>query len=191
VNSYPNQGEASKLAAYGVYSQKVELQQVVATLNQAGLHNKDICVLLAPAHPLAGLARDHMLLSPEADHAASSRLLGWLLDLGAVVIPRAGYFIRSRDFIQALMVEPKASASLRNAMTLSSLGIRESDAHRCAGLISETGGFIYVSCSQVEQSHSVRDILRDAGAEEARCLQEPSQALAPYVSHGALQANVA
>ncbi|MGA8154031.1 MAG: hypothetical protein WB952_23980 [Terriglobales bacterium] len=190
MNLYPNHSEASKSGAYGVYSQKVELQQVVETLNRAGFQNKDICVLLAPSHPLAGFARDHLLLSADGNDGVSSRLIGWLLGLGAVVIPRTGYFIRSRDFLQALMVEPKASASLRNATTLSNLGIRESDAHRFAGLISETGGFIYVICSQVEQSHSVRDILRTTGAEEARCLQESPQAHPPLIRDRELQPNL-
>jgi len=190
VSTYSSDVGTSRLAAYGVYSHKVELQQVVATLNQAGYQNKDICVLLAPAHPLAGRVRDLMLLSAEADHTASARLIGWLLGLGAVVIPRAGYFIRSRGFMQALLAEPRICASLRNATTLSNLGIRESDAHRCAGLISESGGFVYVSCSQIEQSQSVRNILRDTGAEEACCLHEPTS-FAPYVGDKALQPTVA
>jgi hypothetical protein len=175
VNPWPSNDEGPKSAAYAVYSEKVELQHVVQSLNQAGFRNKDICLLLAPAHPLAGLARDRMLLSPEGDHAASSQLINWLLGFGGVMIPRTGSFFRSRSFLQALMVEPQGSPCQRNEAALSNLGFRESDAHRFAGLISDTGGFIYVSCSQVAQSQCAREILRNTGAEEARCLQESPQ----------------
>lgn len=170
MNSWLGNRDASRFAAYGVYSQKIELQHVVQSLNQAGLSDKDICLLLAPAHPLAGLARDHMLLSSGADQVRASQLFHWLLRLGAVSIPRAGCFVRSRNFLQAFMDEPSASARIRNATAVSMLGISESDAHRLAGLIGETGGFVYVSCSQVEQSQYVREILSHTGAEEAACL---------------------
>jgi len=172
VKSLSERGEGAKQAAYGVYSKEVELQQVVETLNQAGFPCKDICLLLAPAHPLAGLARNQMLLSSTSDRAATSGLINWLLRLGAVVIPRAGCFIRSRNFLQPLLAETMPSASLRKAATLSNLGIAERDAHQVASLISETGVFIYVSCSQAEQSQDVREILRNTGADEARCLYQ-------------------
>jgi len=165
-------GERSKQAAYGVYSKTVELQQVVQTLNQSGFPCKDICLLLAPAHPLAGLARDQMMLPASADQSVSPGLIPWLLRLGAVVIPRAGCFIRSRHFLQPLLGETICCASLRNAATLLSLGIAKQDAHRVAGLISETGVFIYVSCSQAEESQHVREILCNTGADEARCLHQ-------------------
>lgn len=42
-------------AAYGIYPQDVALAEVVHTLNQAGFENEDICMMLAPSHPIASI----------------------------------------------------------------------------------------------------------------------------------------
>ena len=176
MNAKPSD-EATQVAACGVYSSKVELQHVIETLNQAGFSNEDILLLLAPAHPLAGLVRDLKLVAPETSHAASSELINWLLRFGAVVIPQVGLFIRSRDFLHKLLVEPITSSCLGNAAALVNLRIPERDAQRFGGLISDTGGFVYVSCEQDTQSRWAREILSNTGAEEACCLQESPQVL--------------
>ena len=174
MNSRPSDAEGTQVAACGVYSSKVELQHVIETLNQAGFSNEDILLLLAPAHPLAGLVRDLKLVAPETSDAASSGLINWLLRFGAVVIPQVGLFIRSRDFLHKLLVEPITSSCSGNAAALVNLRIPERDAQRFGGLISDTGGFVYVSCEPT-QSRWAREILSNTGADEACCLHESPQ----------------
>ena len=50
-------------AAYGLYSQKVALNDVVNTLNQAGFGNEDICMMLSPSHPIAAQIKDASLFT--------------------------------------------------------------------------------------------------------------------------------
>src|SRR5712671_1176242 len=66
-------------AAYGMYPQEVALHDVVHTLNQAGFENEDICMMLAPTHPIASIVRDASLFSTDReDTAASAGMIGWL-----------------------------------------------------------------------------------------------------------------
>lgn len=161
------------VAAHGMCPPNVDLEYVVQTLNHAGFANESICLLLAAGHPLARLMRDLRLLSSEADHAAaSSGLVQWLLRLGAVVIPRVGFFIRSRDFLHSLMVEPRTSSCQGIAATLLNLRIPETEAGRLEELIGDSGALVYVACEQFAQSQWAREILRRSGAAETRCLEE-------------------
>ena len=169
------------VAAFGIYPPNVDLENVAQTLNQAGFSNENICLLLAAGHPLATLVRDLKLLSSEADHAASSGLMRWLLRLGAVVIPGVGFFIRSRDFLHQLMVAPKTSSCAGSAASLINLHVPEKEATRLAEFMSDTGGLVYVRSDQVAQSQWAREILRQTGARETSCLQEPPMANGPFL----------
>ena len=168
--------QVTGVAAFGIYPPNVDLENVAQTLNQAGFSNENICLLLAAGHPLATLVRDLKLLSSEADHAASSGLMRWLLRLGAVVIPGVGFFIRSRDFLHQLMVGPKTSSCAGAAASLINLGVPEKEATRLGEFMSDTGGLVYVRSDQVAQSQWAREILRRTGAWETSCLQEPPEA---------------
>ncbi len=172
------------VATHGMCPPDVDLEYVVQTLNQAGFANESICLLLAAGHPLARLMRDLRLLSSEADHA-SSGLMQWLLRLGAVVIPRDGFFIRSRHFLHCLMVEPKTSSCQGIAATLLNLCIPETEVVHLEELISDSGALVYVKCEQFAQSQWAREILRQSGAVETRCLEElplAQESLLPKVS---------
>lgn len=172
MNPDLNEGTSTKLAAYAVYSNTVELQRVVQALNQAGFPDEDICLVLAPAHPLATLARNLKLLSVETDHAALCGLIDWLLRLGAVVIPQVGLFIRSRNFFRALIVESKTSACSGSAGALLNLEIPEHHAQGIGGAKTDSGGLVYVRCGRMPMAHWAKEILRGTGAEEAHCFQD-------------------
>jgi hypothetical protein len=167
---------ANSIAAYGVYSQQVQLQTVVATLNQAGFRNQDICLLLAPAHPITTRVHDIRSLVDESDSSAVlAGLVGWLSRLGAVSVSGVGLFIRSRAYLQALMDASEMPATNRNRRALANLGIPEQEAERLGKRISDDGGLIYVACEGTSESQRVMDILRNTGAQETSCLQQLAQ----------------
>lgn len=168
--------EMTGVAAFGIYPPNVDLENVAQTLNQAGFSNESICLLLAAGHPLATLVRDLNLLSSEAKHAASSGLMRWLLRLGAVVIPGVGFFIRSRDFLHHLMVAPKTSSCAGATASLINLHVPEKEATHLGESMNDTGGLVYVRSDEVAQSQWAREILRQTGARETGCLQEPAGA---------------
>ena len=118
-------------AAYGLYSKDVALADVVHTLNQAGFDKEDICMMLAPSHPIACIVREASLFSSERqENAATAGMIGWLSAFGAVLIPGVGFFIRSQAFLHALMATREAPALCGNAQTLIGLGFSEGDAQK-------------------------------------------------------------
>src|SRR6202140_2208799 len=157
----------STAAAYGMYSQDVALNDVVHTLNQAGFENEDICMVLSPTHPIAGLVRDASLFNSECEsNAVTAGLIGWLSGFGAVLIPTVGFFIRSQAFFHALMVAREAPALCGNAKTLVGLGFSTEEAERFEDELSDLGVLVYVSCDEGAKTLWAREVLRHTGAHE-------------------------
>jgi len=78
-------------AAYGMYPGDVSLQQVVQTLNRAGFDNEQICLIVWPSHHIATAIRQANIFNAERQASASiAGLIGWLMKLGAVIIPTVG-----------------------------------------------------------------------------------------------------
>ena len=103
------------MAAYGMYPRNVVLPEVVYALNRAGFQNEDICMVLSPAHPVATTMRDANIVDVDGEQSATSaRMIRWFSELGAVVIPTIGLFIRSQEFFTALLVEENLPACLED-----------------------------------------------------------------------------
>src|SRR4030088_2422587 len=108
ICSHREHGEPSmsvnSAAAYGMYPQEGALHDVVHTLNQAGFENEDICMMLAPTHPIATIVREASILNSEREASAvTAGLISWLSEFGAVMIPTVGFFVRSQEFLHALL----------------------------------------------------------------------------------------
>jgi len=160
-------------AAYGIYSQDVVLTDIVRHLNQAGFENEDICMMLAPTHPIASVIRDASLFSSDRqDSAASAGMIGWLSAFGAVLIPTVGFFIRSRVFLHALMSARETPALCGNSRTLMGLGFSENDATRFEDQLGRLGVLVYVSCPESARTLWAREVLRYTGARETNTLEE-------------------
>jgi hypothetical protein len=160
-------------AAYGIYSQDVSLSEIVRDLNQAGFENEDICMMLSPAHPIASVVRDASVFNSEKEtNAVTARLIGWLSEFGAVLIPTVGFFIRSQAFFHALMVAREGPALCGNARTLLGLGFSEEDAERFEDQLVDHGVLVYVSCAEDAKTIFAREVLRHTGAHEAATLEE-------------------
>jgi hypothetical protein len=162
---------ANGTAAYGMYARGVALPEVVCALNRAGFENQDICMILSPAHPDAELVREPGLFHDKAsDRAISAKTIDWFSKLGAVAIPTVGLFIRSQNFLQALIDQPSSSRLSRGTQLLLGLGFSHQDAKRLAHQLYDFGALVYVSCRESAKADSVIELLRDAGAREAASL---------------------
>jgi hypothetical protein len=159
-------------AAYGMYPHHAALQEIVRTLNQAGFVNEDICMMLAPTHPIATVVREAGILNAEREASAvTAGMIGWLSEFGAVVIPTVGFFIRSQAFFHALIVTKDAPGLCGNSRTLVGLGFSETDADRYENRLRELGVLVYVSCPESARTNWAIELLRHTGAEEADILQ--------------------
>ena len=162
----PRQGAT---AVYGVYSRKMQLQSVITTFNQAGFSDHDICLLLAPTHPIALKVRDMRSLACDFDgRPDAASLLKWLTRLGAVAISDVGLFIRSRSFLQAFICSTEESG-YRRWETLSNLGIAKEDVKRLGSQIDEAGSLVYLKCDPKRLEQALQ-ILNNTGASETSCV---------------------
>jgi hypothetical protein len=160
-------------AAYGIYSQEVALADIVRNLNQAGFENESICMMLSPEHPIASKVRGASFFNAEGESSAlTAKLIGWLSEFGAVMIPTVGFFIRSQAFFHALMVTRDAPALCGNARTLVGLGFTEREAQKYEEQLDQLGVLVYISCSNGAKTDWAREVLRHTGAKEAATLEE-------------------
>jgi hypothetical protein len=164
-------------AAYGVYCDDMDVEEVVRTLNSAGFENENICLLLAPRHPIAEIVRSAgILATTAADDSATAGMIGWLSKLGAVVIPTVGFFIRSRIFFNALVVSRDAPALCGNSWTLASLGVPDEDADRFKAQLAYAGFLVYVASREVAQSKWAIELLGATGAIKSAVLEKQPSA---------------
>ncbi len=160
-----------RTAAYGMYSRDVALPEVVCALNRAGFDKENICMVLSPAHPDAAIFQD-----PGAEmagaHACSStaRMIRWFSGFGAVVIPTIGVFIRSQDFLSALLGNQSPAPLSRGSRALMDLGFSQDDAQRLGTRLSDVGALVYVSCPESAKATGAIELLRRTGAQEASSL---------------------
>ncbi len=161
----------NRTAAYAMYPRNVALPEVVSALNQAGFEKEDICMVLSPAHPVATAAGDATIGDVAREQSAiSARMIGWFSELGAVVIPTVGFFIRSQAFFRDLLVEQNFPGLSRGSRTLLGLGFSQDEAKRLDHQLSDVGAMVYVSCREDGKADGAIELLRRAGAREAASL---------------------
>jgi len=143
------------------------VERALEALNQAGFQNEEICVLLAPQHPIAEIVKD-ACRAPAPDSAAcSASLVEWLGRMGAVVIPGVGFFVRSQQFLEAWLETNDGAA---DCSLLSPLGIADGEARRIENDLCQDSAVIFVLSAKVADAEWAKEILLRSGAGEATCL---------------------
>jgi hypothetical protein len=164
-------------AAYALYPHTIALPEVLRTLGQGGFEKESICMMLSPTHPITTIVREANQHPFERDASAvSAGLIGWLSEFGAVVIPTFGFFIRSREYFHALVVEQNSLTGCGRHRTLAGLGFAEEDAARFENQLREMGVMIYVACPEEARTKWALELLRATGAKEAGLLQSTFRA---------------
>ena len=157
---------------YGIYPARVALNEVLKTLNHAGFNNENICMMLSPSHPIAGVVREANILESERGTSVmTARLIDWLAKFGAVVIPTVGFFVRSREFFRAIIAEKEPTARCGSSRTLVGLGFPEREAQRFEHRLRDVGARVYVACPESARRKWALELLRGSGAEEAGTLE--------------------
>jgi hypothetical protein len=157
----------STKAVYGIYADDVQVTDVVYALNVAGFENQDICLVLARTHPISTIVREAAFSSADREASALAALLiEWLSELGAVVIRRFGFFIRSERYLRTVVTTREAPALCGNFETLMDLGFCKNEAERLQNELCEDGVVVYVACSQHAQAKCAREMLKAIGARE-------------------------
>jgi hypothetical protein len=169
----------STAAAYGVYGEEGDVAEIVRTLNSAGFQKEDICLMLAPTHPMAEMVRSASVLKVNAGHeesAATAAVIGWLSELGAVVIPTVGFLIRSRAFFNVLVAAGEPPSQCGNSRMLLGLGFANEDAERFEEKLRHAGFLVYVASPEIARVRWAVELLRGTGANETAVLEKRASA---------------
>jgi len=154
-----------------MYPQTALLPEIMCALSEAGFEKQDICMVLAPAHPMAAAVHAKIGTAEPKQSALTARMIAWFSQFGAVVIPAVGFFVRSQAFLRAVMTEQNLPSLCGGSKLLAGLGFSANEAQRLDRALGDAGVLIYVSCSEGKKAQGALELLRSMGAREVASLE--------------------
>jgi len=170
-------------AVYGIYRNRVNVEQAVDTLREQGFRNTDISVLFPENQGSKDFAVEKNTKAPEgaATGAGSGAVvggaLGWLAGIGLLAIPGVGPFIAAGPIIGLLAGAGVGGAVGTIVGALIVMGIPEYEAKRYEGRIKEGGILLSVHCDSSDWVKRAKDLLKQTGAED---ISSAGEAAADY-----------
>jgi hypothetical protein len=159
-------------AAFGLYSDRIQVEQGIATLLAARFRNEDISVLFPDNAGTKDFAHEKGTKAPEGATVgggaggAIGGTLGLLVGIGALAIPGLGPFIAAGPIMAALAGMGVGGAVGGLVGALVGMGIPEYEAIRYDGRVRQGGILVSVHCDDSEWVGRAKDILKQTGAEE-------------------------
>jgi hypothetical protein len=167
-------------AAFGIFTDRTQVENAVDALKMAGYRNTDISVLFPQNQGTKDFAHEKHTKAPEGattgagTGAAFGGVLGWLVGIGALAIPGAGPFIAAGPIMAALAGAGVGGTVGGIVGALVGLGVPEYEAKRYEGRIKGGGILLSVHCDNSEWTGKAKDILEEAGAEDVSSTGEAS-----------------
>jgi hypothetical protein len=167
-------------AAFGIYSNRVGLEDAVDRLKVEGYRNTDISVLFAENVGTKDFAHEKHTKAPEwATTGAGTGVviggtLGWLVGIGALAIPGLGPFIAAGPIMLALAGAGVGGTVGGIVGALIGMGIPEYEAKRYEGRVRSGGILLSVHCDNSEWTKKAKQILEETGAEDISSTGESS-----------------
>ena len=167
-------------AAFGIYSDRIALENAVEELKAAGYRYTDISVLFADNAGTKDFAHEKHTKAPEGaatgagTGAVVGGTLGWLAGIGALAIPGLGPFIAAGPIMAALAGAGVGGTVGGLVGALVGMGIPEYEAKRYEGRIKSGGILLSVHCDNSEWTKKAKDILERTGAEDVSSTGESS-----------------
>ncbi|MBV9484062.1 MAG: DUF3341 domain-containing protein [Acidobacteria bacterium] len=167
-------------AAFGIYRDRVSVENAVDALRAAGYRNTDISVLFPENEGTKDFAHEKHTKAPEgtATGATSGAVvgggLGWLVGIGALAIPGLGPFIAAGPIVAALAGMGAGGVIGGIAGALVGMGIPEYEAKRYEGRVKEGGILLSVHCDDSKWTKRAKEILEQTGGEEVASTGEES-----------------
>src|SRR5438128_232581 len=157
-------------AAFGIYRDRVSVENAVDALRQEGFRNTDISVLFPENEGTKDFAHEKSTKAPEgtATGAGTGAVigggLGWLAGIGALAIPGLGPFIAAGPIMAALAGVGVGGAIGGIAGALIGMGIPEYEAKRYEGRVKEGGILLSVHCDSSDWTKKAKELLERTGA---------------------------
>ena len=159
-------------AVFGIYRNRVSVENAVDALRAAGFRNTDISVLFPENEGTKDFAHEKHTKAPEgtATGATSGAVvgggLGWLVGIGALAIPGLGPFIAAGPIVATLAGAGAGGVLGGIAGALVGMGIPEYEAKRYEGRIKEGGMLLSVHSDNSEWTRRAKEILERTGAQD-------------------------
>src|SRR5215475_1083931 len=167
-------------AAFGIYRDRISVDNAVDALKVAGYRNTDISVLFPENIGTKDFAHEKHTKAPEGATAGAGAgivlggALGWLTGIGALAIPGLGPFIAAGPIMAALAGAGVGGTVGGIVGALVGMGIPEYEAKRYEGRIKSGGILLSVHCDNSEWTKKAKQILEDTGAEDVSSTGEAS-----------------
>jgi len=159
-------------AAFGIYSDRAQVEQGIDALLAARFRNEDISVLFPDNTGSKDFAHQKHTKAPEGTTAGVSAggalggTLGLLVGIGALAIPGLGVFIAAGPIMAALAGMGVGGAIGGLVGALVGMGIPEYEAIRYDGRVRQGGILVSIHCDSSEWVGRAKDILKQTGAED-------------------------
>jgi hypothetical protein len=170
-------------AVFGIYPDRLSIENAVAALKEAGFRNTDISVLFPENSGTKDFAHEMHTKAPEGAAAGAGSgaviggTLGWLVGIGALVIPGLGPFVVAGPLVAALAGLGAGGAVGGIAGALVGMGIPEYEAKRYEGRIKGGGVLLSVHSDDSDWTKRASSILENSGAQD---IASTSEAKADY-----------
>lgn len=167
-------------AVFGIYPDRVSVEEAVDGLRAAGFRGTDISVLFQENQGTKDFAHEKNTKAPEGATAGgivggiSGGVLGWLTGIGALAIPGLGPLIAAGPIVAALAGVGAVGAVGGVIGGLAGMGVPEYEAKRFEGRIKQGGVLLSVHCDNDDWVKRAKELLRRTGAEGVDSTSESS-----------------
>ena len=159
-------------AVYGIYKNRIDLENAVDVLREAGFRNTDISALLPDNQSNKEFAHQKNTKAPEGTATGATTgaviggALGWLAGIGALAIPGLGPFIAAGPIMGALGGVGAGGVVGGFIGALVGMGLPEYEAKRYEGMIREGGMLLSVHSDNSDWTKRAKDLLEQTGAQD-------------------------
>src|SRR4051794_26454775 len=159
-------------AVFGIYPDRMAVEEGVEHLQRAGFRKTDISVLFPDNQGTKDFAHERNTKAPEGTTGGvvsggiAGGVLGWLTGIGALAIPGLGPLIAAGPIVAALAGAGALGAVGGMIGALAGMGIPEYEAKRYEGRIREGGVLLSVHCDSEDWVRRAKDVLHSTGAQD-------------------------
>ena len=170
-------------AVFGIYTNRMAVEEAVDSLKVAGFRNTDISVLFPENVGTKDFAHEKNTKAPEGattgagTGAVVGGTLGWLAGIGALAIPGVGPFIAAGPIVAALAGAGAGGVVGGITGALVGMGIPEYEAKRYEGRVKEGGILLSVHSDNSDWTKKAKDILERTGGQDVASAGESGDAV--------------
>jgi len=166
---------ATKKSVFGIFSARNATEIAINALRDDGFEPTEISLLVpeivAPTEPVTETEKETK--ETEGSGAVINGTLGWLVGIGALVIPGFGSFLAAGPIMAALAGTGAGGEVVGFPGALVGFGATENEASRYEGHLQKGGLLLAVHCDSPERIDNAKLIMERSGAEEVSVASQP------------------